>query len=149
MTSRESTDVRIIKRYANRKLYDTGAGTLTSQRKLETLVRQGVEIRVIDHETDADITSEVLVGVLGASLAERPAEDDIALLTWLIRTPGDLVAAMQNDERRTDELRAMGERVRLLSATIDSLLTQMEPGADTAPSKKKAAPAKSSTRRSS
>ena len=121
-----ATGVRVIKRYANRKLYDTGAGSLTSQRKLEALVKQGVEILVIDHETDADITSEILVGVLGASLAERPAEDDIALLTWLIRTPGDLAEAMRGDERRTEELRSMGERVRLLSATIDSLLHQME-----------------------
>lgn len=142
MGTAKDEGVRIIKRYANRKLYDTGAGELTSQRRLEALVRQGVEIRVVDHETEADLTSEVLVGVLGNLLAERPAEDDVALLTWLIRTPGDLVEAMRGDERRTEELRAMGERVRLLSATIDSLLHQMEPP-EPAPAKR---PAKRSAR---
>lgn len=129
MNAADPEGVRIIKRYANRKLYDTGSGELTSQRRIEALVHQGVEIRVVDHETDADLTSEVLVGVLGNALAERPAEDDVALLTWLIRTPGDLIEAMRGDERRTKELRAMGERVRLLSATIDSLLHQMDPPA--------------------
>lgn len=123
----EADGVRVIKRYANRKLYDTGAGELTSQRRLETLVKQGVEIRVIDHDTEADITGEVLVGILGTALAERPAEDDIALLTWLIRSPDDLLDAMRSDDRRAAELRSMGERVRLLSATIDSLLQQMHP----------------------
>ena len=33
---------------------------------------------------------------------------------------------MIKDEQRTEELRAMGERVRLLSATIDALLGQMD-----------------------
>lgn len=123
----EADGVRVIKRYANRKLYDTGAGELTSQWRLEALVKQGVEIRVIDHDTEADITGEVLVGILGTALAERPAEDDIALLTWLIRSPDDLLDAMRSDDRRAAELRSMGERVRLLSATIDSLLQQMHP----------------------
>ena len=118
--------VRLIKRYANRKLYDTGSGELTSLRRIEELVRAGVDIRVVDHDTGEDMTGEVLVGILGNSVGERPADADIALLTSLIRTPGDLLAAMFRDEQRTEELRAMGERVRFLSATIDALLGQME-----------------------
>ena len=43
-------------------------------------------------------------------------------------TPDDLMAAMFKDEQRTEELRSMGERVRLLSATIDALLGQMDEG---------------------
>lgn len=118
---------RLIKRYANRKLYDTGTGELTSMRKIEALVRDGVELRVVDHDSGADMTGEVLAGILGNSFAERPAESDIPLLTLLIRTPGELLEAVLKDEQRTTELRAMGERVRLLSATIEALLAKMEP----------------------
>jgi polyhydroxyalkanoate synthesis repressor PhaR len=126
--------VRLIKRYANRKLYDTGSGELTSMRRIEELVREGVDIRVIDHDTGADMTSEVLVGILGNAMHDGQIEGDTALLLSLIRSPNDLVAAMVNDEQRTEELRAMGERVRLLSATIDALLGQMDQGAgDEAP----------------
>ncbi|HKN38587.1 MAG TPA: polyhydroxyalkanoate synthesis regulator DNA-binding domain-containing protein, partial [Acidimicrobiia bacterium] len=125
------------KRYANRKLYDTGSGELTSLRRIEELVRGGVDIRVVDHDTGEDMTSEVLVGILGNSMHDGTIEGDTLLLTSLIRTPNDLLAAMVNDEERTEELRAMGERVRLLSATIDALLGQMdqgaEPAADAAP----------------
>lgn len=117
---------RLIKRYANRKLYDTGSGELTSLRRIEELVRSGVDIRVVDHDTGEDMTGDVLIGILGNSVAERPEERDLALLTSLIRTPGDLLAAMFRDEERTEELRAMGDRVRLLSTTIDALLGQME-----------------------
>ena len=100
-------------------------------------MRGGVDIRVVDHDTGEDMTSEVLVGILGNSMHDGTIEGDTLLLTSLIRTPNDLLAAMVNDEERTEELRAMGERVRLLSATIDALLGQMdqgaEPAADAAP----------------
>lgn len=120
--------VRLIKRYANRKLYDTGSGELTSLRRIEELVREGVDIRVVDHDTGEDMTSEVLVGILGNAMGAGTIEGDTVLLTSLIRTPDDLLAAMFKDEQRTEELRAMGERVRLLSATIDALLGQMDEG---------------------
>jgi hypothetical protein len=50
------------------------------------------------------------------------------------------MAALFKDEQRTEELRAMGERVRLLSATIDALLGQMDDGGEppTAPAPKSA-----------
>ena len=120
--------VRLIKRYANRKLYDTGSGELTSLRRIEELVRDGVDIRVVDHDTGEDMTGEVLVGILGHSVGERPGEGHIPLLTSLIRDPGDLLAAMLKNDQRTEELRQMGDRVRFLSATIDALLNQMEAG---------------------
>ena len=120
--------VRLIKRYANRKLYDTGSGELTSLRRIERLVRAGVDIRVVDHDTGEDMTGDVLVGILGNSVGDRTADGDIALLTSLIRAPSDLLQALSQDEERTEELRAMGERVRLLSTTIDALLGQMEGG---------------------
>ena len=125
--------VRLIKRYANRKLYDTGSGELTSMRRIEELVRDGLDIRVVDHDTGEDMTSEVLVGILGNSISDGTIEGDVLLLTSLIRSPDDLLAAMMQDEQRTDELRAMGERVRLLSATIDALLGQMDHGGDPEP----------------
>jgi polyhydroxyalkanoate synthesis repressor PhaR len=135
--------VRLIKRYANRKLYDTGSGELTSLRRIEELVRDGVDIRVVDHDTGADMTSEVLVGILGHTMGAGTIEGDTRLLTSLIRTPGDLLAAMFKDDQRTEELRAMGERVRLLSATIDALLSQTdergEPEAAAPPTRQPAA----------
>lgn len=129
------TGARIIKRYANRKLYDTGSGALTSMRKVEELVRAGVDVRFVDHDTGADMTTEMLAGILATSFAERPAESDIPLLTMLIRDPGDLLQAMIRDEQRAEELRSMGDRVRLLSKTIDTLLSTMEPATPEAPAK--------------
>jgi polyhydroxyalkanoate synthesis repressor PhaR len=141
--------VRLIKRYANRKLYDTGSGELTSMRRIEELVREGVDIRVVDHDTGEDMTSEVLVGILGASMHDGTIEGDKTLLLSLIRSPNDLLAAMVNDEQRTEELRSMGERVRLLSATIDALLGQMDQGEPASPPPAKPRPTKAQPAKSS
>ena len=137
--------VRLIKRYANRKLYDTGSGELTSMRRIEDLLRGGIDIRVVDHDTGEDMTSEVLVGILGNSMHAGTIEGDTALLMSLIRAPEDLLAAMLADEHRTEELRSMGERVRVLSATIDALLNQMDQGGDEKPP---APPARAQTAKS-
>ena len=133
---------RLIKRYANRKLYDTGSGELTSMRRIEELVRDGLDIRVVDHDTGEDMTSEVLVGILGNSISDGTIEGDVLLLTSLIRNPDDLLTAMMQDEQRTDEPRAMGERVRLLSAPIDALLGQMDQAEPASPPPAKPRPAK-------
>src|SRR5947208_14222698 len=50
---------RVIKRYANRKLYDTTRGAFTSLSALEELVRDGIDVVVIDHDTGDDLTQEV------------------------------------------------------------------------------------------
>ena len=141
-----ASPVRLIKRYANRKLYDTGSGELTSLRRIEELVRDGVDIRVVDHDTGVDMTSEVLVGILGQAMSAGSIEGDTLLLTSLIRTPDDLLGAMLKDEQRTEELRSMGERVRLLSATIDALLGQMDQGGEPEP-EAEAPPAKPAPKR--
>lgn len=134
MTAEPTPDgARIIKRYANRKLYDTGSGELTSMRKVEELVRAGIDVRVVDHDSGTDMTGEVLAGILASSFVDRPTDSDIPLLTALIRDPGELLQALLRDEQRADELRAMGDRVRLLSTTIDALLSSMEPTETPAP----------------
>ena len=131
----DTTGPRVIKRYANRKLYDTGSGALTSLGRVEELVRAGVDIQVLDHDSGRDITAEMLAGILASAFIERPAESDIPLLTALIRDPGELLQVMLRDDQRAEELRAMGDRVRLLSATIDALLDSMEPAAAEPPAK--------------
>ena len=118
--------VRLIKRYANRNLYDTGTGEPTSLRRVEELVRAGIDIRVIDHETGHDTTSEVLVGILANWVGNSPTAVDISLLTSLIRMPDHLLSAMFTNDQRLEDLRVMGEHVRLLSSTIDALLRQVD-----------------------
>ena len=55
---------RIIKRYENRKLYDSEERRYVSLEELAKLVREGVEIQVIDKSSEADITAQTLTQVI-------------------------------------------------------------------------------------
>lgn len=52
--------MKIIKRYANRRLYDSDTSRTITLEEVANFVRQGEEIKVIDNITQEDITSKVL-----------------------------------------------------------------------------------------
>jgi len=52
--------MRIIKRYGNRRLYDTNTSSTITLEDLATLVKDGAEIRIVDAKSNRDMTLEVL-----------------------------------------------------------------------------------------
>jgi polyhydroxyalkanoate synthesis repressor PhaR len=54
----------LIKRYANRKLYDQGRSRYVTLEELEELIRQGREIRVVDAVSGDDLTSQTLAQII-------------------------------------------------------------------------------------
>lgn len=55
---------RIIKRYENRKLYDTEDRNYVSLMDIANLVREGSDVKIVDNATDADITAQTLTQVI-------------------------------------------------------------------------------------
>ncbi len=60
---------RVIKRYDNRKLYDTAAKRYVSLEDIAGLVRQGEEVSVLDNSSGADLTSSTLAKVISGETA--------------------------------------------------------------------------------
>ncbi len=56
--------MRLIKRYSNRKLYDTATRTYITLEGVAGLVQEGAEIKVVDNETDEDLTTVILSQLL-------------------------------------------------------------------------------------
>lgn len=54
----------LIKRYSNRKLYDTQESRYVTLEELEEMIRAGKEIRVLDAATGEDLTSVTLAQIL-------------------------------------------------------------------------------------
>lgn len=54
----------LIKRYANRKLYDSESRRYVTLNEVSSMIRQGVEVQVIDHATHEDITSLILTQII-------------------------------------------------------------------------------------
>lgn len=54
----------LIKRYKNRKLYDTESSHYVTLAEIQTAVKNGRAIRVIDNSTQKDITAKTLLASL-------------------------------------------------------------------------------------
>jgi len=57
-------EIHRIKRYANRKLYDTTTSCYVSLEKIHELIKQGVDVEIVDSRTGEDITSVTLAQVM-------------------------------------------------------------------------------------
>ena len=78
----------LIKRYANRKLYNTETSRYITLRGIAELIEQGVDVRVIDNESGEDITSVTLSQVLVEGERSNRAVPR-TLLSDLIQRSGD------------------------------------------------------------
>lgn len=76
--------MRIIKRYANRKLYDSEAHRYIGLPDLAVLVRKDVELRVQDHVTGQDYTAVTLALVI-AEEQKHSQTVDVSVLEKVIR----------------------------------------------------------------
>jgi polyhydroxyalkanoate synthesis repressor PhaR len=56
--------MRIIKKYANRKLYDTAESRYVTLDQLADLVRQGEDLKVVEQATETDRTSSILAQII-------------------------------------------------------------------------------------
>ena len=54
----------IIKRYENRKLYDSSRSTYITLEEIAALIREGNEVRVVDAKTNEDLTKSTLALII-------------------------------------------------------------------------------------
>ena len=60
----KSSDKVTIKKYANRRLYDTESSSYITLDRLAEMVREGREFEVVDAKTGEDITRQVLTQII-------------------------------------------------------------------------------------
>ena len=56
--------MRLIRRYSNRKLYDTQKSHYVTLAQVAAFIRDGDEIKVLDHDTHRDITALTMAQIL-------------------------------------------------------------------------------------
>ncbi|MCC7354066.1 MAG: pesticidal protein Cry15Aa [Anaerolineae bacterium] len=79
----------MIRRYPNRKLYDTAAKRYVTLEGIADLVRRGEDVQVVDYETGDDLTAIILAQIILEEARQKSGLLPRALLTGLIRTGGD------------------------------------------------------------
>jgi len=75
----------VVKRYSNRKLYDTQESRYVTLEELEELIRAGKEISVVDVSTGEDLTSVTLAQIILENERSRRAGLPTSFLHQLIK----------------------------------------------------------------
>ena len=75
----------VVKRYSNRKLYDTQESRYVTLEELEELIRAGKEISVVDVSTGEDLTSVTLAQIILENERSHRAALPTAFLHQLIK----------------------------------------------------------------
>jgi polyhydroxyalkanoate synthesis repressor PhaR len=86
----------VIKRYPNRKLYDTEAKQYITLNGIATLIRQGNEVQVVDHETGEDLTALTLTQVILEQEKKRSGFLPQTVLTGLIQAGGERLGTLRH-----------------------------------------------------
>ncbi|WDD97475.1 MULTISPECIES: polyhydroxyalkanoate synthesis repressor PhaR [Thalassomonas] len=85
------SDSRIIKKYPNRRLYDTGESRYITLSDIRSLVLTGVEFQVQDSNSGEDLTRSILLQIIMEEESNDKPIFSVAVLSQLIRFYGGTV----------------------------------------------------------
>lgn len=86
-TPKEEPKSKVIKRYSNRKLYDTERSKYVTLDEIAKMIKAGDEITIIDNETKEDLTSVTLTQIIYEE-EKRESRMPLGMLRNLIQTGG-------------------------------------------------------------
>ena len=94
MKTKSEDGVVIIKKYANRRLYNTESSTYITLEHLAAMTRAGRDFKVVDAKSDEDITHNVLTQIIMEEESRGQTMLPVSFLRQLIAMYGDSMQAM-------------------------------------------------------
>ena len=92
--ARSESDPIIIKKYANRRLYNTDSSSYITLEHLAVMTREGRDFKVIDAKSGEDITHNVLTQIIMEEESHGQTMLPVNFLRQLISMYGDSMQAM-------------------------------------------------------
>ena len=116
---------KVIKRYTNRKLYDTVESRYVTLDEIAEMVKQGVEVKIIDNRSKEDLTSVTLAQIVFEE-EKKKSQMPLDVLREIIRHPGESISGFIQKEvtPRVNSIREGAE------SRLDKLLRREEGSAD-------------------
>lgn len=84
---------KIIKRYSNRKLYDTERSTYITLDEIQEMVKNGEDIRIIDNKSKEDLTNVTLAQIIFEQEKSHKRLLPLSALRSIIQSGEDFVQA--------------------------------------------------------
>ena len=98
---------KIIKRYTNRKLYDTVESRYVTLDEIAEMIKGGQEVKVVDNRTKEDLTSVTLAQIIFEE-EKKTSKMSLRMLRDLIRHGGERAQAFV--EERVEAARHVAEQ---------------------------------------
>jgi len=86
-----SKKTRIIKRYQNRKLYDTSASSYVTLDDIAALIRAGEDVQVVDNQNHDDLTSITLTQIIFDQEKKKKSLLPLSTLRNIIQSGGEKI----------------------------------------------------------
>lgn len=87
--------MRIIKRYANRKLYDTEHSRYITLEQISEMIRHGDDVKIIDNKTKEDLTTITLAQILFEEEKKQRSFLPLGAMRNIIQSGGEWFAEAQ------------------------------------------------------
>lgn len=128
------TMARIVKRYGNRKLYDTSESRYVTLEEIARYVRDGEDVTVIENETGEDLTALAFAQIILEEERRKSGLLSLPVLRQLIRHGEEAIEGIraqvdrgigtigeigERAGRRVQEIVGLGDRLGALQRRID------------------------------
>jgi polyhydroxyalkanoate synthesis repressor PhaR len=125
---------RIIKRYGNRKLYDTAESRYVTLEEIARFVRAGEEVKVLENETGEDLTAVAFAQIILEEERKKTGILSLPVLRQIIQHGEEALQGIvarvdrgmeaiggigERAGRRVQEIMSVGERLGELQRRID------------------------------
>lgn len=125
----------IIKRYQNRKLYDTAASRYVTLEDIAQMVKRGEEVRIVDNRTKKDLTAVTLAQILYEEEKSERSLLPLATLKKIVQNRGEFIvdavqkgrAAIEKGvESVTDTAVGFGKNLEELQAKLETRMSSIK-----------------------
>jgi polyhydroxyalkanoate synthesis repressor PhaR len=108
------SETRIIKKYPNRRLYDTATSCYITLEDVKKLVTDEVDFQVVDAKTSQDLTRSILLQIIMEAEGEGQPMFSSDMLSQVIRLYGNAMQGMMGNflEQSTNSFMEMQEQMQ-------------------------------------
>ena len=117
----EAGDIVVIKKYANRRLYNTRSSSYITLDHLAKMTREGVDFQVVDARSGADITHSILTQIIMDEEASGEQMLPVSFLRQLISMYGNSMQSLIPQYLEASMTQFSDNHAKLRKAIEDSL----------------------------
>src|SRR5688572_5281809 len=94
------SEARIIKRYANRKLYDTQHSRYVTLDQISEMIRAGDDVKIVDNKSKEDLTSVTLAQIIFEEEKRQRSFLPLTAMRNIIQNGGESFANLFSEAQR-------------------------------------------------